>query len=438
MEVYVEEAVTEDECLKKIYRKYGKDVNIIRKHVKVVPRLFGILEKELCEVSFSLPAPNRIITSDIQNKNYEKNVALIEAHAKRIRDTEEKKLEEPTLNRLSGNQNVFASVENDFSEKLKEIVEEIAVKINPNTLKPKDHENLEKIKVILKDNDFSDEYIDTLVETIKKEVTVETLEAYSTLSKKILDYIAASINTKDFEPVPKKKVIVFVGPTGVGKTTSLFKLAALHFVHVQNERQAQPKIHVITTDGYKIGAVPHIEKYCACMSLSFSVVDTPNELRNVINLNKDSMDLLFVDSSGRNPNDKMQLAEVQKFLSAIDKDLLEVHLVVNAGSKMKDIELIMDKYQCCNYDYVIVSKLDETTDAGNVVSVLSKRGVPISYITTGQKVPTHISFASRRNILKKLKGFEKETEYIDENYGDDNSLFGDNIWLTKRKIYENS
>ena len=80
-----------------------------------------------------------------------------------------------------------------------------------------------------------------------------------------------------------------------------------------------------------------------------------------------------------------------------------------------------------------MSKLDETTDAGNVVSVLSKCGVPISYITTGQKVPTHISFATRRNILKKLRGFEKEAEYIDENYGDDNSLFGDDIWLTKQK-----
>ena len=113
--------------------------------------------------------------------------------------------------------------------------------------------------------------------------------------------------------------------------------------------------------------------------------------------------------------------------------MAEVHLVINAGSKMKDIELIMDKYKCCDYDYVIVSKLDETTDAGNVVSVLSKRGVPISYIATGQKVPTNISFAIKRNLLKKLKGFEAEAEYIDENYGDDNSLFGDDIWLTKQK-----
>ncbi|MGP1438064.1 MAG: hypothetical protein ACTTKH_03225 [Treponema sp.] len=219
-----------------------------------------------------------------------------------------------------------------------------------------------------------------------------------------------------------------MGPTGVGK------LAALHFVHVQSARKTKPMIHVITTDGYKIGAVHHIEKYCNCMELSFSVVDTPNELKTAIDVNKDVMDLLFIDSSGRNPNDKMQLAEVQKFLSAIDKSLVEVHLVINAGTKMKDIDLIMDKYKCCAYDYVIVSKLDETTDVGNVVSVLSKRKVPISYITIGQKVPTHISFASRRNILKKLRGFEAEAEYIDENYGDDNSLFGDDIWLTRQKI----
>ena len=428
MEVYVEEATTEAECLKKIYKKYGRDVNIIRKHVKVVPRLFGILERELFEVSFSLPTP----ISDSQS--YEKNVALIDAHVRRIKEQEGKKIDLPTLSSVvAERQNVSTNVENEFSEKLKEIVEEIAVKINASSLAVKEHENLEKIKTILKDNDFSDDYIKVLVETIKREVTVDELENYSILSKKILDYIASSISVKDFEPIPKKKVIVFVGPTGVGKTTSLFKLAALHFVHVQNAKNAKPKVHVITTDGYKIGAVHHIEKYCACMELSFSVVDTPSELKTTIDVNKNVMDLLFIDSSGRNPNDRLQVAEVNKFLSAIDKSLAEVHLVINAGTKMKDIDVIMDKYKCCGYDYVIVSKLDETTDAGNVVSVLSKRGVPISYITTGQKVPTHISFATRRNILKKLRGFEDEAEYIDENYADDNSLFGDDIWLTKQK-----
>ena len=431
MEVYVEEATTESECLNKIYKKYGKNVNIIRKHVKMVPRLFGLLEKERCQVSFSLPTPI------VDSQNYEKNVALIDSHARRLREQEEKKIEVPTINRMVERQNIPLNVEGGFSEKLREIVEEVAVKINGFPTIVKEHENLEKIKEILKDNDFSDDYINILVGTIKKEVTVEELENYSVLSKKVLDYIAASINVKDFEPIPKKKVIVFVGPTGVGKTTSLFKLVALHFVHVQSCKNTKPNIHVITTDGYKIGAVHHKEKYCASIDLSFSVVDTPNELRSTIDVNKDVMDLLFIDSSGRNPNDKMQLAEVNKFLSVIDKNLAEVHLVINAGTKMKDIELIMDKYKCCSYDYVIVSKLDETTDAGNVVSVLSKCGVPISYITTGQKVPTHISFATRRNILKKLRGFEKEAEYIDENYGDDNSLFGDDIWLTKQKIYEN-
>ena len=431
MEVYVEEATTEAECLKKIYKKYGKDVNIIRKHVKLVPRLFGILEREHFEVSFSLPTPV------VDTQSYEKNVALIDAHVKRIREQEEKRIEQPAFTRITEKQSALVGVESEFSEKLKEIVEEVAVKISKAPLNVKEHENLEKIKETLKDNDFSDEYINILVESIKKEVTVEELENYSTLSKRILDYIASSVNVKDFEPIPEKKVIVFVGPTGVGKTTSLFKLAALHYAHVQSAKNEKPRIHVITTDGYKIGAVHHIEKYCACMELTFSVVDTPNELKNAIDVNKGVMDLIFIDSSGRNPNDRMQLAEVQKFLSAIDKNLAEVHLVINAGTKMKDIDVIMDKYKCCSYDYVIVSKLDETTDAGNVVSVLSKRGVPISYMTTGQKVPTHISFASRRNILKKMKGFETEAEYIDENYGDDNSLFGDDIWLTKQKICEN-
>ncbi|MGP1438065.1 MAG: hypothetical protein ACTTKH_03230 [Treponema sp.] len=211
MEVYVEEAVTENECLQKIYKKYGTDVNIIRKHIKVVPRLFGLFERELCEVSFSLPIPNSIGSYDIQNKNYEKNAALIDAHAKRIREQEEKKADVGVPSFTSLNEKKEVSIQNESYEKLKKIVEELAVKITAGVPNVKEHENLEKIKITLKDNDFSDEYISSLVEAIKKEVTVEELENYSVLSKKVLDYIATSVEVKQFEPIPEKKSNCFCG-----------------------------------------------------------------------------------------------------------------------------------------------------------------------------------------------------------------------------------
>lgn len=430
MEVYVEEAKTEQECLDKIYKKYGTEVNIIRRHVKSVPCLFGFFEKQRCEVSFSLAKPKMPFTFEGENKNYEKNAAFIEAHAKRIKEKIDVPFEPLQTKEVDG----ASSLSENSYEKLKTLVENIDAKLEGQIRVHVEHENIEKIKEILKDNDFSDEYIASLLENIKGKLTVSELENYPHLVREVLDYIASSIEVKPFTPISVKKIIAFAGPTGVGKTTSLVKLAALHFVHIQNVKRAKPQVHVITTDGYKIGAVNHIEKYCNCMDLSFSVADTVASLKENIDRNKERMDMIFIDSSGRNPNDKGQVAEVEKFLTCIDKELMEVHLVINAGTKMKDIELITEKYNVCKYDYVIISKLDETTDVGNVISVLAKKQVPISYVTVGQVVPTDITFEVKKTLLSKIRGLTQEAGYIEETYKCEDERFGDNIWLTKQKI----
>ena len=431
MEVYVEEALTEEECLKKIHKKYGTGVTIIRRHVKVVPYLFGLLEKELCEVSFSLDEPKNIYSFEEQNKNYEKNAAFIDAHAKRIKVEEEKSASSSNTNEESGKKGLDLS--GDSYDKLRDLVETLSLKIENSSKVVVEHENIEKIKEILKDNDFEEEYIASLVENIKAELTLKDLEDYSFLSRKVLDYIAKSIQVKRFAPLQEKKIIAFVGPTGVGKTTTLVKLAALYFVHIQKAKQGKASLHVITTDGYKIGAVNHIERYCDCMDLSLTVADSISSLKAVIDIYKEKMDMIFLDSSGRNPNDKEQVQEVEKFINCINRDLLDVHLVINAGTKTKDIALIMDKYSGCGYNNVIISKLDETSDVGNVISVLAKKKVPISYITTGQLVPADITFEGIKVLLEKLRGFEEEKDYIQEHYKCENLNFGDNIWLTKQK-----
>ena len=431
MEVYVEEAITEEEALRKIYKKYGTTVNIIRKHVKLVPYFFGLREREICEVSFSIEdsKASKTLPNLQESKNYEKNAAFIDAHARRIEMESSMREANRESRQLEG-----AGSSNDSYEKLEHIVQALADKIEGSKRTEIEHKHIEKIKDILSEADFSSDYVTSLIEKIKGELTLTELEDFSYLSRATLDHIASSIETKPFTPISEKKIIAFVGPTGVGKTTSLVKLAALHFVHIQNTKVAKPAVHVVTTDGYKIGAVEHIKKYCNCMGLSFSVADSVQSLRATIDLNKDKMDLIFIDSSGRNPNDKEQLAEVEKFINSIDKNIMEVHLVINAGTKRKDIALIMEKYKGCRYDYVIISKLDETSDVGNVISVLSGSGIPLSYVTVGQVVPTDITFAGKKVLLEKIKGFEEEKGYIEENYKYEDERFGDNIWLTKQKL----
>ena len=191
----------------------------------------------------------------------------------------------------------------------------------------------------------------------------------------------------------KPKVVALIGPTGVGKTTTLAKIAA-KFVLEQGARVA-----LITADTYRISAVEQLKTYSDILGLPLELVYNPEALRNAIEKHKDKQ-LILIDTAGRSQYNEYQMKELSGLLS-IDADI-EKHLVMSATTKTSDGVELLENFSICQPDRVIFTKVDETGTHGIILNILHRRKVALSYITNGQSVPDDIEPASVERLAELL------------------------------------
>lgn len=191
----------------------------------------------------------------------------------------------------------------------------------------------------------------------------------------------------------KPKVVALIGPTGVGKTTTLAKIAA-KFVLEQGARVA-----LITADTYRISAVEQLKTYSDILGLPLEIVYNPEALRNAIEKHKDKQ-LILIDTAGRSQYNEYQMKELSGLLS-IDADI-EKHLVMSATTKTSDGVELLENFSICQPDRVIFTKVDETGIHGIILNILHRRKVALSYITNGQSVPDDIEPASVERLAELL------------------------------------
>ncbi|MEW8955132.1 flagellar biosynthesis protein FlhF [Clostridium sp.] len=192
-------------------------------------------------------------------------------------------------------------------------------------------------------------------------------------------------------------VLVLVGPTGVGKTTTIAKLAGkLSLID-------KKKVGLITIDTYRIGAVDQLKTYAEIINIPFKVVMNPKEINEALDYMKDC-DVILVDTTGRSSKNLMQISELRSFIDKIESK--EVFLVISAITKNKDVETILKGYETLDYSSIIVTKLDETSSYGALVNITHNGRKPISYITTGQSVPDDIKVPDKEEIIKLILGEE--------------------------------
>ena len=198
------------------------------------------------------------------------------------------------------------------------------------------------------------------------------------------------------EPVPgKPRVIAFIGPTGVGKTTTLVKLASQYaLVH-------QLKVALLTADTYRIGAVEQLRIYRDIMDIPFEAVSSPEEVGPAMRRYADR-DLIFFDTAGRSPQNRRQIADLKDFLAAAKP--AETHLCVSATTKNSDLLPIVGKFGLVPVNRFLVTKLDETRSHGLLLNLAASFQVPISYLTTGQNVPNDIEVASPERMAELVLG----------------------------------
>ncbi len=244
-------------------------------------------------------------------------------------------------------------------------------------------------------NGINEKYASDLIEEI------QATEARGKNDKEIIDRLAGAImksvktNGHISDAKGSRKVIAFIGPTGVGKTTTIAKIAAA-------ETFNKKKVAIITVDTYRIAAIEQIKIYAKIIGIPVDVVLTPEELRVTIEMHRDK-DVILIDTAGRSHKNDTQLLEVSEFFNPLsrfcDSGEMETHLVLGVNADERNIEDTIDRFKAVtSIDRLLFTKLDEAGIFGVIYNQSLRTGIPLSYFTTGQKVPEDIEAATPERV----------------------------------------
>jgi len=191
------------------------------------------------------------------------------------------------------------------------------------------------------------------------------------------------------------KVVHFVGPTGVGKTTTIAKLAA------EQVLKYHQKVGFITSDTYRIAAVEQLKTYATILNIPLEVVFSPQDLHKAFQQLQDR-DIIFMDTAGRNFRNEMYVSELYALLQ--NKGKSETFLVLSLTTKYKDMKVITENFMKFNLNKVLFTKMDETDTYGTIINLLREFPLSLSYVTNGQNVPEDISEADENAIIDFVLG----------------------------------
>jgi flagellar biosynthesis protein FlhF len=195
----------------------------------------------------------------------------------------------------------------------------------------------------------------------------------------------------------------------VGKTTTIAKLAYLY--GEWEDGRWNKELRLVTLDNYRIGGKQQIEGYGQIMEIPVSSVESYDGLREVLALYRHDADFILVDTIGKSPRNFGELGDMKSILEACGSRA-EIHLCLSSSTKASDITEALKQFEPFKYRSVIVTKLDETGKVGNVISALSGAGKPVSFITTGQTVPTDIERATVMRFLLNLENFSIDRDRL--------------------------
>ncbi|MGQ9720142.1 MAG: hypothetical protein ACUVXA_02335 [Candidatus Jordarchaeum sp.] len=233
------------------------------------------------------------------------------------------------------------------------------------------------------------DFINNLLEEIRfsnKEISSNHLPEFyrGFLKWKMMESI--EILTPKFD---RMKIWSFIGPTGVGKTTTLVKLAARLSLTLTS------KITVITIDTYRIGAIEQLKTYTDILRIPLEIAHHPEELKKIIK-KWDGQDLLMIDTPGRSPNKQEEIAELKSFLTVHPN--IENHLVLSTTTKEKDLDRIIERFSVIPIISFIFTKIDETDHFIPMFNQIFHHKRPIAYMTNGQRVPEDIELATKSKV----------------------------------------
>ncbi len=393
---------TESEAMMLAKEEFGQNAVIMNVRTVKAKGIYRLLKKDMVEVTAAID----------DNVSYNSGEELLSKLQEIQKNNEERSKENSKVE--TNKENTSTKQIEDKLNSLQELLErQMELKLEEEKIQKDEEKNVEEkkhqeernknkecIDLIynqLISNEVEDKYAETIINEIKNNLIKDST----------LDNVLTSIYQKIILKLGQPKIIemnegdpqfiFFIGPTGVGKTTTIAKIAS------ELKIKKKSKIALITSDTYRIAAVEQLKTYANILGVPLEVVYSEKEMKKAREKFKD-YDLILVDTAGRSHKSREQRDDIEKLLLTIPEMEREVYLVLSATTKYRDLLNIVDKYSEITKYNIIFTKLDETHCIGNILNIRMYTGAELSYATLGQSVPEDIEIINPQDIAKQLLG----------------------------------
>lgn len=406
------QAETETEAIMLAKEDLGKDAIVMNIKTIKPKGLFKVFRKTQVEVTAAVDEnqetekkQDNTVTTKFNNQINEK------LHPEQKKEDEEAKALNEKLNslaRLLEEQIEQQKKEEKSSEKKesgekkeeseKEEEKKTDTKEEPDSKEDIRQKSIELIMEQLTGNEVSYSYAKQIVDEITNTSNIRTLDdmlagVYQKIILK-LGQVQPITTTKDDK---KPKIVLFIGPTGVGKTTTIAKLSSKLLL------DQKKKIAILTADTFRISAVEQIKTYAGILSIPVDVLYEKEDVAKILPKYKD-YDYILVDTAGRSHKNKNRMGDLKEFMEEFRSYSISTYLVLSATTKYKDLQKIISLYDDISKCSLIFTKLDETDAIGNLLNVKLDTGMALSYVSYGQNVPDDIEIMNPQIIAKQVLG----------------------------------
>ena len=331
------------------------------------------------------------------------NISAAAKEISTIANVDMNEIKEPNTNGMNKKIDDVAKQVSVLSEKIGLITDMIWDEKAPNRNNLSIPPEFATIYKLAKQSGMKEEHLEAIMQTTLENLPVSMKSNPTAVKRYFYSLLRNMLPCRKELGDKKQRIMMLVGPTGVGKTTTLAKLAA-RFAYGNEKRY---KTGIITLDTYRIGAVEQLFQYAKMMKLPILDVIEVEDFQNAIK-QLSYCDVILIDTTGNSQYDKEKLERLDKFLKHSGAKI-DVNLVLSAGSKVEDLIEIYNGFSFLEIDTLIITKFDETKIFGNVFSLIYETNTPVSYFSVGQEVPDDLVEAKSEFLVECVfDGFTKQ------------------------------
>ncbi len=401
-------APTYNECIARIREQWGDDYNIVERRQTTMPIFLGMGSKPAVEVVYTV-----VDTAQIRDRMQEVTVRPVRptsgGNGQRASEEALRQLID-TLGKSGVNPNGSIFSQNDLSALTKKI-EELSSAISNLPTTQQSIPVINKIEEMLEENEFTPAYIKKISERIRSEFSLDELNDEEMVQKKVVEWIGESIELyPHLDLVRKPTVLILVGPTGVGKTTTIAKMAAKYRLGSMDLN-----LRMVSIDHFRIAAQEQLKIYGGHMDIPTTAASSAKDIADLLKFDGNKLDVMLIDTIGLSPHDYETIGKMRALLD-IPGCRPNVFLAISASTKSSDLRDIFRNYETFEYEGIIVTKFDETNHVGNILSILQEKRKPVAYISSGQVVPRDFEEASVLRFLTKLTDFKLDIDALEKKF----------------------